>query len=156
MLDALYAAIVLPGTRTRSLVVLFSDGQDNLSWLDEAQVRQVAERSNALVEVVAIRPRQGPGPSLLLAEGVAVTPEPECIRALRQIAEATGGRLWWAESSSQLVGAFAAIGAAMNERYVLRYEPQGVERPGWHRIQLRLRGRNGDVRARRGYWVGPR
>jgi hypothetical protein len=100
--------------------------------------------------------RQAPDVSTFLAAREPVSPEPEYIRALRQIAEVTGGRLWWAESSSQLAGAFGAVGAAMNERYVLRYEPHGVTRPGWHRIQLRLRGRKGDVRARRGYWVGPR
>jgi VWFA-related protein len=149
MLDALYAAIVLPGTETRSLVVLFSDGEDNVSWLDEAQVRQVAERSNALVHIVAIRPREAPS-------AAARGPEPAYIRGLRRVAEVTGGRLWSAESPSRLTAAFAAVAAAMNERYVLRYEPEGVARAGWHRIELRLRGRSGDVQTRAGYWIGPR
>jgi hypothetical protein len=38
-------------------------------------------------------------------------------------------------------------------RYVLRYEPAGVERAGWHRIEVRLRGQKGVVQTRRGYWV---
>jgi VWFA-related protein len=163
MLDALYAAIVLPGTQTRSLVVLFSDGRDNLSWLDEAEVQEIAERSNALVHVVAIRPEAAssatastsPWGSWFASTRLSQS-EPPYIRGLREIAETTGGRLWWAESLSQLTSAFAAIAAAMNERYVLRYEPKSVERMGWHRIELELRGRAGDVQARRGYWVAAR
>ena len=41
----------------------------------------------------------------------------------------------------------------MGHRYVLRYEPTGVKRKGWHRIDARLRGVKGDVHVRRGYWV---
>jgi VWFA-related protein len=132
--------------------VLFTDGEDNMSWLSERQVRAAAERANALVQVVGLRPNEG------LREPVAGTgpapPEPEHLRALRQVAELTGGRFWEAESPARLADAFAAIIEAMNTRYVLRYEPQGVQRAGWHRIELRLRGPKGDVRARRGYWVG--
>jgi hypothetical protein len=42
----------------------------------------------------------------------------------------------------------------MSHRYILRYEPHGVKREGWHRIQIKLRGQKGDLQARHGYWVG--
>ena len=45
------------------------------------------------------------------------------------------------------------IADAMGHRYVLRYEPTGVAREGWHRIDARLRGVKGDVHVRRGYWL---
>jgi hypothetical protein len=76
--------------------------------------------------------------------------------SMRQIAESTGGRYWEAESPARLKTAFAAITESMAQRYILSYEPQGVKRPGWHAIELRLRGRTGDVHARRGYWVAER
>jgi hypothetical protein len=41
----------------------------------------------------------------------------------------------------------------MGERYVLRYQPRGVKRAGWHPLAVRLRNVKGKVRARRGYWV---
>ena len=44
----------------------------------------------------------------------------------------------------------------MAQRYILSYEPEGVKRPGWHEIELRLLSRKGEVHARRGYWVGER
>ena len=153
LIDALYAAITLSDSGRRPLVVLFSDGWDNQSFLDERDLRLTAERANALVHVVSWQPPlEGPMPG----SNVPIPVEPEHERMLRQIAESTGGRLWGADSPARLRDAFAAIAEAMGHRYVLRYEPQGVTREGWHRIELRLRGEKGDVQVRRGYWVPPR
>jgi len=150
--DALFAALTLPKTQRRILVVLFTDGEDNMSWLREPQLRAAAERSNALVQVVGVR-RDVPRPY----DGTGQPPsEPDHVRALRQVAELTGGRFWEAGSLARLVDAFSAIIEAMNSRYILRYEAQGVTRAGWHRIELRLRGPRGDVRSRRGYWASER
>ena len=40
----------------------------------------------------------------------------------------------------------------MNTRYVLRFEPTGRAAPGWHRLDLGLKGAKGEVRARQGYF----
>ncbi len=79
----------------------------------------------------------------------------QALPPLRQIAEATGGRFWWADSPERLRRVFAEIADAMSHRYILRYEPQGVKREGWHRIDIKLRGQKGDLQARRGCWVAP-
>ena len=100
------------------------------------------ERSNALVHVVGVRSD----------DRAPDAPEPEHLRVLGQIAAATGGRLWQAESPQRLQKAFAAIVAAMNTRYLLRFEPGSGPPVGWHEIELRLRGAKGDVHARRGYF----
>lgn len=163
VLDALYAALILPETRARTLVVLFTDGEDNMSWLDWRQTQLVAERSNALIHVVGLRrseeetyatPTDLTGRLLPSVRTEAV----EFLHTwgMRQIAESTGGRYWEAESPGRLKTAFAAIAENMSQRYILSYEPQGVKRPGWHAIELKLRGRTGDVHARRGYWVADR
>jgi len=149
--DALYAAIALSEGELRPLIVLFSDGEDNTSWLDERDLRLVAQRSNALVHVVGWRP---PLPPELRRKLPRQTESPQ-ERALREIAEAAGGRFWDADSPPRLRQAFGAIALAMGHRYLLRYEPTGVAREGWHRIEARLRGTKGDVHTRRGYWVAP-
>ncbi len=152
-LDALYAAIALSDFERRPLVVLFTDGEDNSSWLDPGQVFKLAERSNALVHVVCWLP---PAPQAPMGGRITPTPiESDQDRAWRPTAEVTGGRFWGADSPEQLRKAFAAIADAMGHRYVLRYEPTGVKREGWHRIEIRLRGKSGHVEARRGYWVAP-
>lgn len=145
VVDAVYAAVTLPVTKARSLVVLFTDGEDNMSWLSWREVQLIAERSNALIHVVSMQ-----------KAGAAASVKSDHPWAMCQIAEATGGRCWEAASTERLRGAFGAIAEAMSNRYVLRYEPQNVKRPGWHGVEVRLRGPKADVHARRGYWVADR
>ncbi len=147
--DALYAAITLSEGELRPLIVLFTDGEDNTSWLGDADLRIVVQRSNALVHVVGWRPPLSPEARRKLPTESAQE------RALRAIAEAAGGRFWDADSPARLRQAFRAIADAMGHRYVLRYEPAGVAREGWHQIDARLRGVKGDVYIRSGYWVAP-
>ena len=136
--DALSAAITVLPARSRGLVVLFSDGEDNMSWLDASRVKEQAARSNAVVQIVGLS-RPPPG-------------EPAYVGELRETSEATGGRFWRADSPGGLAEAFRSIALAMNARYLLRYDPGPGAAPGWHRIELRLKGAKGDVSARRGYW----
>lgn len=153
--DALYAALALSEEEGRSLIVLFTDGEDNMSFLGEKQLTTAVERSNALVHTVGWRE---PVPAPLWVSGVSSTPppEPDHIRVLRHVAETAGGRFWAADSPERLRRAFGDIADAMGHRYILGYEPQGVKREGWHRIEIRLRGQKGDLQARHGYWVAPR
>lgn len=141
--DALYAAVALMEEGGRCLIVLFTDGEDNMSFLDDKQLVTVVERSNALVHTVVW---SEPGEEM----------EPDQLNALRRIAAAGGGRFWGAGSPERLRLAFAEIAEAMSHRYILRYEPRGVEREGWHRIEVKLKGPKGDVEARPGYWASPR
>lgn len=147
--DALYSGILLSAAERRPLVVLFTDGEDNTSWLGAADLRLVAERSNALVHVVGWRPPAPPAAARVPPRQLESAQE----RALREIAEAAGGRYWDADSPERLRRAFGAIAEAMGHRYVLRYEPTGVARRGWHRIEARLRGVKGEVHVRSGYWI---
>ena len=36
-------------------------------------------------------------------------------------------------------------------RYFLTYTPRGVEKDGWHPIEVKLKNKKGKVTARRGY-----
>ena len=147
--DALFSAITLSDSSLRPLIVLFTDGEDNASWLDDRQLRTMVERSNALVHVVGWRPR--PNFRSGSPEDVESVVEP----VLRDIAEASGGRFWGADSPARLQAAFTAVADSMRHRYVLRYEASGVKREGWHRIEVRLKTGRGEAHARRGYWVAP-
>jgi hypothetical protein len=55
------------------------------------------------------------------------------------------------DSEEHLERAFRKVIEAANERYVLRYEPEGVPRPGLHRLDVSVRRRGVEVRARREY-----
>jgi VWFA-related protein len=165
--DALYAGLKVPVSRNRPIVVLFTDGQDNVSWLTREQVHRVAEESDALVYVVAIDPKPEPKSALdvpasalslrsLQLLGDARSSETSELRALRLVAEATGGRLWAAGSSTELRQTFVQILAEMQSRYLLSYGPTGVVREGRHRLEVKVKGHRGSVRSRAGYFVTTR
>jgi VWFA-related protein len=137
--DALSTAITVLPAASRAMVVVFSDGEDNMSWLDAKRVRAQAARSNALVQVIGLSTPPTVG-------------EPAYVSDLREVAETTGGRFWRADSPAGLPGAFRGIIEAMNTRYLLRYDPGPDAKAGPHRITLRVKGVKGEVRARQGYW----
>jgi Ca-activated chloride channel homolog len=149
LFDALYVGVTLSQSSSEPLIVLFTDGEDDVSWLGAHQLQETVERSTALVDVVGYWGREG----ARSAAEVWAASEPEPERVLRELAEASGGRLWEADSPARLREAFAAIVESMHHRYVLRYRAKGVKRDGWHRIEVRLKRRKGEVHARRGYWV---
>jgi VWFA-related protein len=151
LFDGVYAATMLASGRGRSLLVLFTDGEDNLSWLDARQLRRVLEEANVLVQAVGIvPPTDGPPHS-----GTKPPGEPPHVRTLRQLAEVTGGRFWSAAAPDRLADAFLAILEAMKTRYVLRFEPGLAKREGLHKLEVRLTRRKGKAHCRRAYFVGP-
>lgn len=133
MFDALYASLSLRRTSdTRSVVLLFSDGRDNSSWLTSEQVRQVARQSDVVVYFVGLDTR------------VAADME--------EITKETGGAVIVAQSAKDLKALFQRIVREMQARYMLSYYPNSVEQGGWHTIDVRVPGRRANVVARRGYW----
>jgi len=154
LLDALYAGTLLASDRGRSLLVLFTDGEDNLSWLDARQLRRVLEESNVLVQAVGIVPEER---RAALPETLRTREPPEAphVRTLRGLAEVTGGRFWAASAPDRLADAFLAIVEAMKTRYVLRFEPGRAKRKGLHELEVKLTRRKGKVHCRKAYFVGP-
>jgi VWFA-related protein len=136
LVDATYSGLRLlePGPR-RSVVVLFSDGLDSLSWLTPGQVVEAAAHSEALVYAVEAR---GPG-------------DPEN-PFLHDVTKATGGRVWTARSPKDLRARFLDVLADIRSSYVLSYVPQGAAFPGWHALDVRLKKGQGEVLARPGYF----
>lgn len=148
--DALFAALLLPRSALRTLVILFSDGEDNMSWLQASGLRRMVERSNALIHVVAAK-------SETFRSGFSFgsrPPESDYIKTLRSLSEITGGSLIEVDRPEGIESAFAAILEAMKNRYVLRYAPDTEPAAGWHKLDTRLRTKKGKVRGRAGYWVG--
>jgi len=134
LIDATYASVVMTESDTRrSLVVLFSDGLDTTSWLTEKQAIDGATRSQAIVYAVAVaQQRSGP-------------------KFLSDVTDTTGGRLLEVERIEDLSAAFVSVLREFRQRYLLSYTPRGVDTPGWHALEVRVRRRGVDVRARSGY-----
>jgi Ca-activated chloride channel family protein len=134
LVDASDAALLVGESQPgRALVIVFSDGVEVSSYLDADAVLDTARRSDAVVYGVALR-NLGP--------------------FLGDLTDATGGELFEIESTRELDAAFVKVLEQFRHRYLLSYTPRGVERGGWHRLQVQLKQGGVQVRARPGYLGG--
>ncbi len=70
---------------------------------------------------------------------------------LADLTAATGGSVIDGSSGSRLEGAFVAALKEFRTRYQLSYTPTGVDRAGWHSLEVRVRRPGATIRARPGY-----
>jgi Mg-chelatase subunit ChlD len=118
----------------RSLLIVFTDGIDTRSWLSADAVLETAKRCDVVVYGVEVGKLRSSFP--------------------RDLSAATGGRLIEVESTKDLNATFRGILDEFRQRYLISYSPQGVTAGGWHRLDVRVKGRSFIVRARPGYLSG--
>jgi VWFA-related protein len=71
---------------------------------------------------------------------------------LTSYARASGGRAFFAQTSTELDGVFAEIVDELANQYMLSYIPPSVRRDGsWHAIKVQVKNPKYKVRAREGY-----
>jgi VWFA-related protein len=134
LVDGVYTAMMIGESDVgRALVMVFSDGVDTASWLSPEMVLETAKRSDAVVYSVSIGRRT---------------------RFLRDLGAFTGGAVVDVESTKDLSAAFLRILDEFRHRYLVSYSPEGVAAAGWHRLEVRLKGRSAAVKARPGYLRG--
>jgi len=160
--DALFTAFALRSEAAgRTLLVVFSDGADTSSWTDVPTVLQVARETDIVVYGVTPRPlleaHSGDETQIVNAQRAALKRWmasdpmlfPEML--LEEMTEQTGGELYHISSARDIPAAFVRILGDFKSRYLLTYEPTRVSFKGWHPIEVKLRGKQGTIRARRGY-----
>lgn len=152
--DALYTGLKLVEARGgRPLVVLFTDGLDNMSWLDESEVLDVLKESDVVVYAVAVEPGievsvQRGGRSI---RGKVVVEAEEYLTSVTRL---TGGRVFHIDPGANFSEIFLRVLSEMASRYLLSYEPKGVQLEGWHKLEVELRTEEADgIRTRPGYLV---
>jgi VWFA-related protein len=147
MHDAVFAGLSFGSPQVSSLLLLFGDGQDNAGWLSAAQVIDAARRADVVVCPVVVG-LGVPDPSHP-STGARL---PWSRRVLNALAEETGGRLFRAGPGSMLREAFLNALTEFRSRYLIAFTPTGVRNDdGWHRLDVKVKGKRADVRARPGY-----
>jgi Ca-activated chloride channel homolog len=137
LIDGTYAGIMVgEGDVGRGLLIVFSDGVDTASWLTADSVLDTAKRSDIVVYVVSVRSKGKP-------------------EFLAELASLTGGRLHEIEKTANLSAVFLSVLQEFRVRYLVSYTPRGVDASGFHRLEVRIKGRRATVRARPGYLAGP-
>ncbi len=129
----------------RPVLLLFTDGQDNHSWVREDHLRRSVAGSEALFYAIVAQP---PRPSR------AVRVNSAGFALLEELAEATGGRVLRITSDEGLRAAYQEVLEELRVRYVLAFTPDPSRR-GFVPIEVRVRQRGAEVRARAGYAARP-
>lgn len=142
LFDAASVALHLTAASTRrTLILLFTDGTDTLSWLPASTVLDEGRVSDAVLYAVAMRDRTAAREIVDAGEG-----------QMRRLSESTGGRLLRADDPAELRERFLDVLGEMRARYVLTYAPTSTA-PGWHALAVRVKSRSARVSARDGYVV---
>jgi VWFA-related protein len=150
--DAVFSALTLREIdEGRALMLLLTDGRDTSSWLPVRKLVDAVRRTDIVIYPVTLR---RPASFVNLTEQrVRGRRQDSSERLLETLADDTGGRVVYASDESALESTFLSVLQEFRQRYVLSYTPQGVSTTGWHAVEVKLKGRRGDVRARRGYFA---
>lgn len=142
LFDAASVALNLTAASTRrTLILLFTDGTDTLSWLPASTVLEEGRAADAVLYAVAMRDRTA-------ARDLVEAGESQ----MRRLSESTGGRLLRADDPAELRQRFLDVLGEMRARYVLTYAPSSSA-PGWHAVTVHVKNRGAKVSARDGYVV---
>ena len=146
--------------RGRKAIVLFTDGVDTASQSAtyEGTLRFVLEL-DALVYPIQFNTlddltTQGKeiGAQMVTAKGERLSVAyARADRYLRQIADNSGGRFYYAGSLKRLREVFTAIAQELREQYSIGYYPKAEGRHSERRIKVKVSAPGAVVAARRGY-----
>ena len=144
---SLYDAILLVAEQKmlevegRKTVVILSDGADLSSTHTFEEALSMAYRAEAAIFAISTT-----------RFGADIDHEGD--NALKQLAEATGGQVYFPYSTSQLTEAFKAINETLRNQYNIAYRPANVEPDGKFRnIRVRLKGMDAELQYRKGYYA---
>ena len=143
----------------RRVMVLISDGDDNLSNHTRAEAIEMAQRTNVVIYTISTStqwiqlsqtdPGKAADRKMHLTEGDEV---------LKNLAEETGGRAFFPYHVDDLNQSFQDIGDELRNQYTITYSPSNFVANGkYHRIKIEIPSQKGyQVRARRGYYARSR
>jgi Ca-activated chloride channel homolog len=142
----------------RRVMILISDGEDNLSTHTRAEAIEVAQRTSVVIYTISTSTQwvtlddqskeKSGNRKYHLTEGDQI---------LRDLAEETGGRSFYPYHVDDLDQSFQDIGEELRNQYSIAYNPTNHSVDGrYHKIKIDTPEHKGyQVRARRGYYARP-
>ena len=165
LLDAISVALVSASTPARrQLIVVFTDGSDSSSTTSPEVITAVAQRTRGTLAFVMPSQQVGRTPWVsppFTTQGRSTITLPTVAGSLANgplgelfstLAHETGGRVVPVGSSVDLAATFRTILGEFRSAYVLYYTPRGVDAPGYHTIDVKVKAADARVQARRGYF----
>ena len=152
LLDAISVALVSASTpERRQLIVFFTDGNDSTSVTAPGTLTTVAQRTRGTLTFVMPALPQVTRPAGPASASRQLSQRP-LASVLSAIAVETGGTMLPVNEDTDLSSAFRRVLDDFRSAYVLYYNPRGVDRGGYHTLEVRVKREGATVQARRGYW----
>jgi Ca-activated chloride channel family protein len=145
MFDAIYLACQekLKAETGRKVLILISDGDDNLSLENLNGTSEMAQRSDVSVFAVSTN-----------SSGFCGIKAPKADKVLQQLAEDTGGRVFFPFKAEDLSESFQGISTELRSQYSLAYRSSNPARDGSFRtIKIETDRKNLKVKSRKGYYA---
>ena len=134
-----------PDEIRRQAIVVLSDGEDTSSLVSFEEVLELAKRSETAIYTIGLQPR----------ETSALRGFREAEFVLRQLAQETGGRAFFAKQIEELKDVYGQIAEELSSQYSMGYASKNPRRDGaFRRIVVQVSRPNGTARTKRGYY-GP-
>ncbi|MGB8472741.1 MAG: VWA domain-containing protein [Candidatus Acidiferrum sp.] len=140
----------------RRVMILISDGDDNLSNHTRSEAIEMAQRTSVVIYTISTSTQwiqlSQTNPDKLADRKTHLT---EGDKILQDLADETGGRAFYPYHVDDLDQSFQDIGDELRNQYSIAYIPTNYVLDGrYHRIKIEVRNHKGDqVRARRGYYA---
>ena len=140
----------------RRVMILISDGEDNLSTHTRAEAIEMAQRTSVVIYTISTSTQwvtlDDPSKEKSGNRKYQLT---EGDKVLRDLADETGGRPFYPYHVDDLDQSFQDIGEELRNQYSLAYNPSNHQLDGrYHKIKIEIPGEKGyQVRARRGYYA---
>jgi Ca-activated chloride channel homolog len=144
-----------PDKDMRRVLVVISDGDDNLSRHSRGETLDVAQRAGVVIYTIStstnwILTDQEAGRGDLSNRKYM---KDEGDKVLQQFSDESGGRAFFPYHADDLAQSFSYIGQELRTQYSLAYEPPRVADGKFHKIRIEVNAKGLQVRARRGYYA---
>ncbi len=134
------------GDIRRQAIVVMSDGEDTSSLLSFDEVLDLAKRSETAIYAIGTR---SPEDATVDAKGFN-----EADFVLRELAQQTGGRLFFPKRIEDLPAVYSQISDELASQYLLGYTSKNPRRDGaWRRIVVRVNRAGVTARTKQGYFA---
>jgi Ca-activated chloride channel family protein len=134
-----------PDEVRRQAIVVLSDGEDTSSLVSFEEVLELAKRSETAIYTIGLQPR----------ETSALRGFREAEFVLRQLAQETGGRSFFAQKVEDLKDVYGQIADELSSQYSMGYASKNPRRDGaFRRLVVQTTRPNTTARTKRGYY-GP-
>jgi VWFA-related protein len=110
---------------SRHVIVLITDGDDNSSHAHLEAAVEAALHSESVIYVVSTNPK-----------GRALDPEDKGDDHMKQLCEATGGRLLHSDADGDVASAFSKIEKELRSQYAIAYKPTQDRDGVFHRLMV--------------------